>query len=429
MYTILTGLQRRRMLATSIALRARIILLAHQRLQNSQIAELVDVERHCVGRWRKRWQDSFDAILAIQMNESQAALERAIIDTLRDAHRSGSPGRFSAEQMVQLISIACENPRDSNRPVEDWTGPELADELQKRSVVDSISVSWVNEFLRRVKLQPHRRKYWCFTTEKDRELFQTQVEEVCQTYLNAPSAYLHDNIRTICVDEMTSLQANEQRAETKRARPGQIAKSECQYTRHGTLSLTGSWDVVQGQMVHTTIDQTRNSDDFAEHIAQTIQTAPEAGWVVVLDNLNTHSGEPVVRLIANLLGVDQDSLGDKKRRRGILGSAKSRREFLTAACHRIRFVFIPKHSSWLNQIEVVFGIVGRRVMRHGSFTSQADLREKLTTFIDYFNQTFAKPFNWTHTGKPTSSKADRRPRTWRENRQNRKLKQILALVA
>ena len=131
MYTILTKLERRRMLAASIALRARIILLAHQRLQNSRIAELLDVERHCVGRWRRRWQESFDAILSIEMNEPQAVLERAIIDTLRDSHRSGSPGRFSAEQIVQLIAIACEDPRDSNRPVEEWTGPELADELQK----------------------------------------------------------------------------------------------------------------------------------------------------------------------------------------------------------------------------------------------------------------------------------------------------------
>ncbi len=240
---------------------------------------------------------------------------------------------------------------------------------------------------------------------------------------------LHNNTHTICVDEMTSLQANEHRAQTKRARPSQIAKSECQYTRHGTLSLTGSWDVVQGQMIQTTIDQTRNNDDFAKHIAQTIQTDPAANWVVVVDNLNTHSGEPLVRLIASLLGIDQDSLGDKKKRQGILGSMKSRREFLTDPSHRIRFVFIPKHSSWLNQIEVVFGIVSRRVMRHGSFTSQADLREKLARFIDYFNQTFAKPFNWTYTGKPTRSTNNQRPRTWREKTQNRKLEQILALVA
>jgi transposase len=429
MYTILTRLERRRTLAASIVLRVRIILLAFQRKQNVRIAELLNVGRHCVGRWRRRWQESFDALLSIELTEPRAVLERAIVDTLRDAHRSGSPGKFSGEQIAQLIAIACEDPRESGRPVEEWTGAELADEMQKRSVVDSLSASWVNELLRQAALQPHRRKYWCFTTEKDREAFQTQVKEVCQTYLRARSAFLHDGTRTICVDEMTGLQANQRRAETKLARPGQIAKSECQYTRHGTLSLTGSWDVVQGQMVHTTIEPTRNNDDFAQHIAQTISTAPNARWIFVMDNLNTHSGEPVVRLVSRLLGIDQESLGDKRRRRGILGSARSRREFLSDPHHRIRFVFIPKHSSWLNQIEVVFGIVGRRIMRHGSFTSQADLREKLRTFIDYFNRTFAKPFNWTYTGKPTSSKANRRPRTWRENTQSKKFKQILALVA
>lgn len=417
------------MLASSIALRARMILLAYQKLQNIQIAEILGVERRSVGRWRRRWQESVEALLAIEMSESRAVYERAIIDVLRDAHRSGAPSKFSAEQVVQLVSIACEDPRQSDRPVEDWTGRELSDEMQKRSVVDSISVSTVNLLLRRISLQPHRRKYWCFTTEKDHQLFESQVEEVCQTYSSAPSLYLHNNTRTICVDEMTSLQANEHRAPTKRARPRQIAKSECQYTRHGTLSLTGSWDVVQGQMIHTTIDQTRNNDDFAKHIARTIETDPAAHWVIVVDNLNTHSGEPLVRLIAKLLGISEDSLGDKKKRKGVLGSMKSRREFLADPSHRIRLVFIPKHSSWLNQIEVVFGIIGRRVMRHGSFTSQENLREALTRFIDYFNRTFAKPFNWTYAGKPTSSQSKQRPRTWREKTQNRKLEQIRALVA
>jgi len=247
--------------------------------------------------------------------------------------------------------------------------------------------------------------------------------------LNAGSAYQYENTHTICVDEMTSLQANEHRAATRRARPNQIAKSECQYTRHGTLSLTGSWHVVEGQMIQTTINETRNNDDFAKHINRTIQIAPEANWIVVLDNLNTHSGEPVVRLIADLLGIDQEALGDKKKRRGILGSMKSRREFLTDPRHRIRFVFIPKHSSWLNQIEVVFGVIGRRVMRHGSFTSQDDLKEKLTSFIDYFNATFAKPFNWTYTGRPTKSRNDQRPRTWREKTQNKKFEQLFAVAA
>lgn len=350
-------------------------------------------------------------------------------DVLRDAHRSGTKGKFTAEQMVQLVSIACESPRDSGRPIDDWTGRELADEMKQRAIVDSISVSWVNEVLRSMDLQPHKRKCWCFTTEKDRELFEAQVREVCDTYLHAESAYQQHHTHTVCTDEMTSLGANERRAGTKLPRPGQPGKRECQYTRHGTLSLTGSWHVVLGQMIHTTIDATRNGQDFADHIEQTIAMDPDANWIFVMDNLNTHVGEEVVRRIVQLHGIAQDTLGDKKKRHGILGSIQSRREFLRDPAHRIRFVFIAKHSSWLNQIEVVFGIISQRVMRHGSFNSTDDLKSKLLAFVEYFNRTFAKPFNWTYTGRPTRSPTSQRPRTWREKTQNRKLEQLLALVA
>jgi transposase len=429
MYTILTKLANATTAEKCISQRAQVILLAFRRYQNVQIAETIALERHCVGRWRKRWQDSFEALLAIQMHEPHAALERAIGDVLRDAPRSGASGKFTAEQIVQLISIACESPRDSGRPVDDWTGRELAEEMKQRSIVDSISASRVNELLRSMDLQPHKRKCWCFTTEKDQALFETQVRQVCDTYLSAEAAYQQDKTHTVCTDEMTSLQANERRAETKFPRPGKSGKLECQYTRHGTLSLTGSWHVVLGQMIHTTIDATRNGQDFADHIEQTIQTAPDASWIFVMDNLNTHYGEEIVRRIARLQGIAEDTLGDKKKRRGILGSTKSRREFLSDPSHRIRFVFIPKHSSWLNQIEIVFGIISKRVMRHGSFTNTDDLKSRLLAFIEYFNRTFAKPFNWTYTGRPTSTPNNHRPRTWREKRQNRKLEQILALVA
>ena len=429
MYNILAKLTNATTAQTRVARRARIVLLAYGGDENIEIAETTGLGRHCVGLWRRRWQDSYDALLAIEINEPQAALQRAIADVLRDAPRSGAPGKFAAEQIVQLVSIACESPRDSGRPVDAWTGRELADEMGKRAIVDSISVSWVSEVLRTVKLQPQKRKCWCFTTEKDRELFQSQVGEVCQTYLNAELAFLQNNTHTVCTDEMTSLQANERRAETKLPRPGQPGKREHQYRRHGTLSLTGSWHVVRGQMLHTTIGPTRTGEDFAQHVEQTVQTDPDASWVFVMDNLNTHSSEEVVRRVARLLDIDQDTLGDKQKRRGILGCTAARRAFLGDPSHRIRFVYLPKHSSWLNQIEVVFGIVSKRVMRHGSFTSIDDLKSKLLKFIDYFNETFAKPFNWTYTGKPIRTTEPPRPRTWREKRQTRKLEQILALVA
>lgn len=429
MYTILSELTKARTAQKGISQRAQVILLAFGGGVNSTIAEITGLERHAVARWRTRWRDSFEGLLAIEMKESHAAMQRAVVDVLRDADRSGAPGKFTARQIVELVSIACESPHDSGRPVDDWTGRELADEMKKRSIVDSISVSRVNELLRTVDLKPHTRKCWCFTTEKDHKSFETQVQNVCHTYLNAQSAWQQDNTHTVCTDEMTSLQARERHADTKFPLPGQPGKIECQYTRHGTVSLTGSWDVVAGQMIHTTIDVTRNGLDFANHIEETIQADPDGNWIFVMDNLNTHCGEEIVRRVASLIGIADDTLGNKKKRRGILGSTRTRREFLIDPGHRIRFVFLPKHSSWVNQIEVVFGIISKRVIRHGSFTGIDDLKSKLREFIEYFNRTFAKPFNWTYTGKPTTQTKNQRPRTWREKRQNSKTAQLLALVA
>ena len=118
----------------------------------------------------------------------------------------------------------------------------------------------------------------------------------------------------------------------------------------------------------------------------------------VVDNLNIHCSEGLVKLVAGACEVPT-ALG-KKGRRGVLRSVASRQAFLSESSHRIRFVYLPKHSSWLNQIEVVFGVIMRKVIRRGSFTSVEDLRAKLLNFIAYFNRVFAKPFRWTYTGRP-----------------------------
>jgi len=368
-------------------------------------------------------------LLAIEVNESQAALRRAVEDTLRDAHRSGRPSRFSDEQVAQIVSLASRSPESVGRPVTDWTGRELADEAKRQEIVHTISASRVNEFLRLVDLKPQHRKGWCFTTEKDKELFARQLKAVCQTYLEAFEASSQLGRHTVCVDEMTSLQANQRRAMPKLPAPGQVGKAECQYTRHGTLSLTGSWDVAAGKMSQTTIGKTRTSEDFASHIMSTLESDPEGEWVFVMDNLNTHYGEPIVRAIARQLGIAESTLGDKKKREGILGSVASRKAFLSDASHRIRFVFIPKHSSWLNQIEMIFGVINRRVMRNGDFTSLQDLQSKLEAFIDYYNRTFAKPVSWKYDGSPKRASPPVRPRTWREKTQTSRARKILSLVA
>jgi transposase len=227
----------------------------------------------------------------MQFAESGAAFQRAIIACLSDAPRSGSPGKFTSEQIVGLIGIACEPPENSDRPVNTWTGKELANEAQKRGLVNSISASHVNRILREVDLQPHKSAYWCNTTEKDPELFQQQVEIVRLTYLDAPRLYRQFNTHTICVDEMTSLQANERRAETKLPKPGQTAKEEFQYTRHGTVCVTANWQVVRGQTLAPTISETRDNQDFARHIEQTIAMDPMAGWAIMPPAVSLQPGD------------------------------------------------------------------------------------------------------------------------------------------
>ena len=226
---------------------------------------------------------------------------------------------------------------------------------------------------------------------------------------------------------MTSLQANQRRAETKLPKPGPIAKEDFQYTRHGTVCVTGNGHVVRGQVLAPTISETRDNADFAQHIEQTIATDPQAGWVFVVDNLNTHCGEPLVRMVAEQWGIDQATLGIA-RKAGVVSTMETRRTFLSDPTHRIRFVFLPKHSSWLNQIEIIFGIINRRVMRRGSFTSKLDLIEKLEPFIRDFNETIAKPMNWTYTGRPTRNTPTQHAPTWRELRTTEKSWQKLALV-
>ena len=173
--------------------RVGIILLAFTGSLNVDIAKTIGRARKQVGLWRRRWQQSFEALVAIECRETQAELRRAIEDVLSDAPRSGSPGTFTAEQVTQILATACEPPERSGRPIDRWTHRELADEVVRRGIVPSISVSQVGRYLAQAELQPHRSKYWLNSKEKDPEVFQQQVGTVCQTYLEAPDLYFQEN--------------------------------------------------------------------------------------------------------------------------------------------------------------------------------------------------------------------------------------------
>jgi transposase len=371
----------------------------------------------------KRFEQSIEALEACVAEGCWSKLERTIEECLQDAPRSGRPPDFSPVQIISIISIACEKPEACGRPVSKWTSREIADEAIKRQIVNKISLSYVAELLRRVNMMPHKTKGWCFTTEKDQEAFARQVQEICDVYLQAPQSYEQSGVHTVSVDEATGLQANEKRAPSLPPKPDQQGKEETQYTRHGTVCLTAAWHVVLGQVIYHCIQQTRNNIDFANFIEKMLGFDPNGTWVIILDNLNTHTSEFLVRLIARLEGIDESTLGNSKKRKGVLGSKKTRKEFLSDPKHRIRFVFTPKHSSWLNQIEVIFGIIKRRTLAGASFKSQSALIERLNCFIAYYNATFAKPMNWTYTGRPTDTEDSDKPLTWRQRLTPKSLKE------
>lgn len=202
----------------------------------------------------------------------------------------------------------------------------------------------------------------------------------------------------VSTDEKTGIQALERIHPTKPPRPGLIERIEFEYKRHGTLSLIANFDVVTGKVIVSTISPTRTEEDFAAHIAQTIDSDPDGTWVFVLDQLNTHKSESLVQLVAERCGIDVD-LGIKGKC-GILMSMTTRKAFLEDPEHRIRVVYTPRHASWLNQVEIWFSILARRALRRASFASLDDLRQRLLDFIDYFNAVLAKPFRWTYAGKP-----------------------------
>ena len=394
--------------------RSRIILFAFDGKSNQEIATLVELGRKQVGLWRRRWKRSFDAIVSVECGESRAELVRTIEDVLSDAPRSGCRGKFTGEQVAQILATACEDPALSERPVSDWTARELADEVMRREYVDSISVSTIGRLLKSARLQPHRSKYWLNTKEKDRHAFEEQVRHVCSIWQDAERLFREENTHVVSVDEMPGLQALERIAKTIPMAPGCPQRIEFEYKRHGTLCLIGNWHVARGQLISPTIQETRTEEDLLWHFHRTVQADPDAGWVFVVDQLNVHCSASLVYWIAKLEGIDPETLG-KKGRSGVLKSMASRQEFLSDPGHRVRFVFLPKHSSWLNQIEIIFGIVNRRVMRHSSFSSQAELKERLTQFIDYFNETFARPIDWKYTGQRSPEQTLLRPKIWKAN--------------
>lgn len=202
----------------------------------------------------------------------------------------------------------------------------------------------------------------------------------------------------VSTDEKTGMQALERKHPSRPMITGHAELREFEYIRHGTLALIASFAVATGRILTHSVGPTRTEADFARHIEAVIAIAPKAGWVFIVDQLNIHKSEALVRLVANHCGIKR-ALGIKGKS-GILQSMPTRARFLSCGDHRIRFVYTPKHTSWLNQIEIWFSILVRKVLRRGSFVSTEALKQRIEAFIAYFNETMARAFKWTYKGRP-----------------------------
>jgi putative transposase len=283
--------------------------------------------------------------------------ERDGIAGLCDLPRPGKPLIYSCEERARLIAKACTRPPATaeGQRRERWTYDELAAEV-------GMSSSHAHTILARADVKPHRTDYWVMSDFTDPE-FESRLQAVCGLYVDSP-----ENVLVISIDEKTGIQAKAPTKPDIPAAPGKPPRREHEYERNGTQCLFACLKVKEGDVLGMP-SKTRNRHDLIRFLNQLDAEIPVVEGqriVAVSDNLSTR--------------------GTKEVTEWLKGHP------------RWRFQFTPTHASWLNQVEIFFSILHKRLLKHGAFTSEQDLAEQMLAFIETYNQT-AKPFKWTYTGK------------------------------
>lgn len=357
-----------------LVLRAKIVLRAATGASSCAIASELGCREGTVGKWRRRF-----------------AAHGTV--GLWDAPRSGRPSKFSAAEKARVIQKAVEAPRSSGVPITHWSAKSLARIAVAAGITSSIHPTTVWRWLHEADLQPHRCRYWLKITAPD---FEERMKDVTGLYLAAP-ALAKKGIPVFCVDEKTSIQALERQTAGSPMRPGKPERRDHRYIRHGTTHFLGAFEVATGK-VWGVYESNRPASVFAAFLRRvcagvSVRCAPAVHFV--MDQVSTHWHHEVCRVVAELSGLDYDP---EKHQTGAL-----RRAFLADPAKRVVVHFTPVRASWLDQIELWFSVLSRQVLSRGSFTSVLDLTQKITAFIDYYNQTLARPYRWTYTGRPCTT--------------------------
>jgi hypothetical protein len=317
-------------------------------------------------------------------------------------------GAFPPSEQVDVVSIASSRPADYGGTATRWSLDDIAATILNEAHARAMSRATIWRVLNDADLKPHRSVYWLNSHDPD---FEAKARDICQLYVQAPQFYQHGRL-VICCDEKTGMQILQRKHPTQLARPGQPEKREHEYIRHGARVLIASFVVPTGQVVWD-LGETRTSVDFAAHLTHVLGQCPHMqryDWVV--DNLNTHWSLDVCRLVAEWSDV---SCAPKELRRGA-----QRRAFLCDPTHKHVFHFTPKHGSWLNQVELWFGVLARRFLKRGDFALAVEFEARLRAYLDDYNQHYAHPYRWTYTGQPLvratpfsqTRRQQRHGRTW-----------------
>jgi transposase len=326
--------------------RAEVILAAANAEDTVAIAARLRHSTSTVVRWRKRF----------------AAKGMA---GLLDRPRSGRPPRITPIQRCQIIAASCQPP-----PQEDgqtgWTGARLCEEILRQGIVDALSVSHLGNLLSRADIKPHKTRMWLHSTDP---LFRERVAEIVELYINPPQ----DGV-VVCIDEKTGMQAIERKHPDGPARQGELRRREFEYIRHGTQTLIASFEITTGEVL-SYCGATRKGPDLEAFMERVAARYPTGKVHVVWDNLNTH--------------VNSERWSSFNARHG----------------GRFVFHFTPKHASWVNQIELWFGIFAKRSLRNASLKSVEELRALAGAFVERWNRLDKHPFSWTFKGYPLEEKA------------------------
>lgn len=290
------------------------------------------------------------------------------LDGLKSRVRPGRQPRIGAVSRCQVIAMACGKPSDFGVLYRDkWTTDSLLEayrQIQEPSAdLDAMSRTSVLRILNEAEIRPHRIKMWLHSPDP---LFREKVAEICDLYLHpVPGRHL------VCVDEKTGMQALGRKHPGRGAKPGSDARMDYEYVRNGTRKLLACWDVRSGE-VYGEVRANRTAEDLVEFMEAVARRYPIGDVDVIWDNLNIHYDGPSMRWT----------------------------QFNQRHGGRFHFHYTPIHASWVDQIELWFGILQRRVLRHGVFNSLEELDQAVLGFIAHWNAHERKPFRWTFKGYP-----------------------------